>query len=106
MHYAQTDEVMVPLFAKSSNGHKGKYKYVAGSRNYVTVDWEANTGELKFDIRVERERGIGETDGCVFLCCTSGIILHGGQIDMQFVYHHLTGLLRVIKTVKSLLTAM
>ena len=63
MHHVQTDEVMVPLFTRSPSGQKGKYKYVAGSRNYVAVDWESNTGELKFDIRVEKQRGIGETEG-------------------------------------------
>jgi hypothetical protein len=66
MHRVQTDEVMVPLFAKSSSGQKGKHKYVAGSRNYATADWDARTGELKFDIRVEKEKGFGETEGSVY----------------------------------------
>lgn len=63
MHYAQTDEVMVPLFAKSPSGQKGKYKFVAGSRNYTAVNWNTKTGELVFEIRVEKEKGKGETEG-------------------------------------------
>jgi len=63
MHHVQTDEVMIPLFAKSPSGQKGKYKYVAGARNYSTVEWDARTGELVFEIRVEKQKGQGETEG-------------------------------------------
>lgn len=63
MHSVQTDETMVPLFARTANGQKGKYKYVAGARNYTAVDWDSSNGNLVFDIRVEKERGVGETEG-------------------------------------------
>lgn len=67
MHHLQTDEVMVPLFSKTPNGQKGKYKYVAGARNYTAVEWDEKSGELVFDIRVEKMKGQGETEGLVIL---------------------------------------
>ena len=63
MHHVQTDEVMVPLFAKSPSGQKTKYKYVAGARNYTTVEWDGKSGDLVFEIRVEKVKGYGETEG-------------------------------------------
>ena len=34
-----------------------------GKRNWCMVDWEEQTGELVFDIRVEKEKGYGKTVG-------------------------------------------
>lgn len=62
MHSVQTDEVMVPLFAKSPSGQKGKFKYVAGSRNYATAELDTESGELNIDIRIEKKKGMGETE--------------------------------------------
>jgi hypothetical protein len=42
-----------------------------GRRNWCQVDWDQLTGELNFDIRVEKEKGLGETVGCVFLISVS-----------------------------------
>lgn len=36
-----------------------------GRRNWCSVEYIDSTGELRFDIRVEIEKGIGRTKGCV-----------------------------------------
>jgi hypothetical protein len=36
-----------------------------GRRNWCSIRWDQKSGELSFDIRVEREKGVGETVGCV-----------------------------------------
>ncbi|KZT44122.1 hypothetical protein SISSUDRAFT_1111790 [Sistotremastrum suecicum HHB10207 ss-3] len=61
MHYCDTDETMLPVFAKGSEGSSSKYKSVMGSRNYCSVWRDEKTGDLVFDIRVEIERGFGRT---------------------------------------------
>jgi hypothetical protein len=38
-----------------------------GRRNWCAVRWDFNTGELVFDIRVEKEKGFGESVGYVFV---------------------------------------
>ncbi|KAF8522090.1 hypothetical protein BU17DRAFT_45307 [Hysterangium stoloniferum] len=63
MHYANTDETMVPLFERDPNGTGSKSKYIMGRRNWCQVEWNGTTGELEFKIQVEREKGIGETSG-------------------------------------------
>lgn len=37
-----------------------------GRRNWCQVDYDDLTGGVTFDIRVEREKGYGETTGYVF----------------------------------------
>lgn len=34
-----------------------------GRRNWCSVDWDRMTGDLMFDIRVEKEQGVGVTVG-------------------------------------------
>ncbi|KDQ59418.1 hypothetical protein JAAARDRAFT_77553 [Jaapia argillacea MUCL 33604] len=63
MHYCDTDETMIPLFSKDTNGATLKNKYIMGRRNWCSVWWEDTTGELVFDIRVEKEKGCGESVG-------------------------------------------
>jgi hypothetical protein len=36
-----------------------------GRRNWCQVDWDVHTGELIFDLRIEKEKGLGETVGRV-----------------------------------------
>jgi hypothetical protein len=38
-----------------------------GRRNWCSVRRDNNTGELSFDLRVERQKGVGETVGCARL---------------------------------------
>ncbi|KAJ7632470.1 hypothetical protein FB45DRAFT_978232 [Roridomyces roridus] len=63
MHQSETDETMIPIFATETNGKPRKQKYIMGRRNWCQVDWDKATGEWKFDIRVEKEKGMGETVG-------------------------------------------
>ncbi|KAF8491943.1 hypothetical protein JB92DRAFT_2797405 [Gautieria morchelliformis] len=63
MHYANTDETMIPLFEKDPSGNSLKSRHIMGRRNWCSTSWDSTTGELQFDIRVEREKGVGETVG-------------------------------------------
>ncbi|TDL27575.1 hypothetical protein BD410DRAFT_812553 [Rickenella mellea] len=63
LHHADTDETMIPLFTTEPNGAPSKSKFIMGRRNWCSVSWDRETGELRFDIRVEKEKGIGSTVG-------------------------------------------
>ncbi|KAI9456269.1 hypothetical protein BJY52DRAFT_1204831 [Lactarius psammicola] len=63
LHYADTDEEMCPLFVKDTDGSKPKSQYIMGRRNWCSITLEQPTGELLFDIRVEKTKGHGETIG-------------------------------------------
>jgi hypothetical protein len=81
MHYAHTDEGMVSqirqsavrlihkgggqvaLFDKDTDGSKPKSHYIMGRRNWCCITLHQSSGDLSFDIRVEREQGHGETVG-------------------------------------------
>ena len=60
----------MPIFRTETNGTLRKQKFIMGRRNWCQVDWDQQTGELNFDIRVEKEKGLGETVGSVFLVLT------------------------------------
>ena len=53
----------VPLFEKDTNGSKPKSHYIMGRRNWCSVTLKQQSGDLLFDIRVEKEPGSGETVG-------------------------------------------
>jgi len=61
IHRIETDETMVPLFQTETNGSPKKQKYIMGRRNWCQVHWDE--GDLVFEIRVEKEKGYGETVG-------------------------------------------
>ena len=81
MHYADTDEKMVSqirqstvglihkcggqiaLFDKDTDGSKPKSQYIMGRRNWCCITLQQPSGDLLFDIRVEKEKGHGETVG-------------------------------------------
>lgn len=63
MHYAQTDETMIPLFQTDTDGKPLKSKNIMGRRNYTIVEYDTRTDELCFDIRVEKVKGVGTTVG-------------------------------------------
>jgi hypothetical protein len=52
------------LFEKDEHGASGKSKYIMGKRNWTAAAVDTVSGELVFDIRVEYERGNGNTTGC------------------------------------------
>ncbi|KAH8117510.1 hypothetical protein DFH11DRAFT_1575443 [Phellopilus nigrolimitatus] len=62
LHYAETDESMIPLFTQDTDGSTGNSKVVMGRRNFCMVEYDSN-GNLVFDIRVEKEKGYGTTVG-------------------------------------------
>ncbi|KIO17542.1 hypothetical protein M407DRAFT_84893, partial [Tulasnella calospora MUT 4182] len=63
MHGQDTDETMIALFATAPDGTPSKSKYIYGARNWARVVWNEQTGELEFDLRLEREKGGGVTVG-------------------------------------------
>ncbi|KAG9051111.1 hypothetical protein FS837_011957 [Tulasnella sp. UAMH 9824] len=65
MHGQETDEIMLPLFTTAPDGTPSKSKYIYGARNWTKVIWNEQTGELEFDLRLEKEKGGGVTVGYV-----------------------------------------
>jgi len=65
MHHIETDESMIAIFDKEPNGTARKQKFIMGRRNWCSAYWDEMTGELIFDIRVEKEKGHGETEGYI-----------------------------------------
>ncbi|GBE82620.1 Uncharacterized protein SCP_0410050 [Sparassis crispa] len=63
LHYVDTDETMVPVFERDANGAPTKSKYIMGRRNYCIVNWESASGDLIFELRIEKNKGMGETTG-------------------------------------------
>ncbi|KAJ7738523.1 hypothetical protein DFH07DRAFT_84470 [Mycena maculata] len=61
MHHVDTDETMIPIFATETNGKPRKQKFIMGRRNWCQVKWE--NGDWVFEIRVEKEKGVGQTVG-------------------------------------------
>lgn len=55
----------MPLFTHEPDGASRVNKYIMGRRNWCAVWWEPNSGEMVFDIRVERGKGLGESVGYV-----------------------------------------
>lgn len=83
LHSIETDETMVrschhcvaieyltllnkePLFTKEPNGQARKQKFIMGRRNWCSFQYNENSKDVVFDIRVEREKGGGITIGSV-----------------------------------------
>jgi len=63
MYYANTDEGMIPLFTKDTDGSKPKSLYIMGRRNWCCITLQEPSGGLLFDIRMEKEKGHGKTVG-------------------------------------------
>lgn len=52
----------MPLFTHDPDGApRDKNKVIMGRRNWCAVWWDRNSGELVFDIRVEKDKGLGES---------------------------------------------
>jgi len=67
LHKMNTDERMIPLFEKETDGSKKRRPRVQARRNYTAVEYK-QTGELVFDFRVEKEQGLGETVSYPITC--------------------------------------
>jgi hypothetical protein len=59
----RTMNLQMPLFIKDTNDTPCSSKYVMPRRNYCSVELNSYTGALIFDIRVEKEKGGGQTVG-------------------------------------------
>jgi hypothetical protein len=55
----------VPVFQEGLRTESRRLNYVAGARNYTIGERDPATGDLVFDIRVERWQGQGVTKGYV-----------------------------------------
>lgn len=62
LHHGEIDEGMIPLFTQDTDGSTGNSKFVMGRRNYCIIEFD-KSGDLRFDIRVEKEKGYGTTVG-------------------------------------------
>ncbi|KAF9246124.1 hypothetical protein BU15DRAFT_84931 [Melanogaster broomeanus] len=66
LHHTETDETMMPIFTHEPDGTpRAKNKYIMGRRNWCAIWWDSYTGDLVFDIRVEKEKGLGDSVGYV-----------------------------------------
>ncbi|KAJ7685037.1 hypothetical protein DFH06DRAFT_969067 [Mycena polygramma] len=61
LHDHETDETMIAIFQTETNGKPRKKKFIMGRRNWCRVKWEND--EWLFEIRVEKEKGYGQTVG-------------------------------------------
>ena len=55
----------LPLFSEDTDGTQRNQKHIMGKRNWCQVDWNPQNGELVFDLRIEKEKGVGMTVGYV-----------------------------------------
>ncbi|KAF5365719.1 hypothetical protein D9758_003279 [Tetrapyrgos nigripes] len=65
LHHIKTDEIMMPVFQTETDGSSRKQKFIMGRRNWCQVSWDEGSGDLIFDLRVEKEKGAGTSVGYV-----------------------------------------
>ncbi|KZV71815.1 hypothetical protein PENSPDRAFT_650377 [Peniophora sp. CONT] len=65
MHSVGTDETMIPIFQTDTDGSKQKSPYIIGRRNWCAIFLDHTSGDLVFDLRVEKVKGHGETVGYI-----------------------------------------
>lgn len=65
LHDVNTDETMIELFKEDTDGSKPPSTTVLGRRNYALIDYLPESGDLRFDVRMEIKQGGGDTKGCV-----------------------------------------
>ena len=62
-----------------------------GARNWCSVKWEPS-GSLRFDIRVEKQKGGGQTVGCVSRFMVFRNVHKAAMLDTQSMRRHRAGL--------------
>ena len=77
----------LPLFIQDTDGTPSKGRFIMGRRNWCSIRWDQRTGELSFDIRVERQKGVGETVG--FACFLMLPWIAPNQLIRPLVYSYL-----------------
>lgn len=73
----------MPLFETDTDGSAPKNKYIMGRRNWCAVKWDSASGDLVFDIRVEKQKGYGETVGYVH---DVSFLLHASTLTQVYSY--------------------
>lgn len=63
LHHMDTDETMLPLFISDTDGTAPKNRFIMGRRNWCSVKYDTISGDLIFDMRIEKEKGYGRTVG-------------------------------------------
>ena len=58
-----------------------------GRRNWCKVQYNDRTGEIQFDIRIEREKGVGKTVGYVYISNVVLYILSRASPDTHYLLH-------------------
>lgn len=61
LHYLKTEEDAVKLFEIDTNGEKSSFPYVMPRRNWTSIEFDDETGDLVYDIKIEIEKGSGTT---------------------------------------------
>lgn len=56
-----TKEGAVPVFELDLNDQKQNDRYIMGARNWCAVKRDAGTGDLEFELRIEKSKGSGQT---------------------------------------------
>ncbi|TIC72570.1 hypothetical protein E3Q00_03843 [Wallemia mellicola] len=65
LHYLKTEEDAVKLFEIDTNGEKSSFPYVMPRRNWTSIEFDDETGDLVYDIKIEIEKGSGTTKSYV-----------------------------------------
>lgn len=60
LHHIDTEEELIPLFDKDTDGSKPKSTCVMGRRNYCMSDY-SNADEIVFTLCIEKSQGSGTT---------------------------------------------
>ena len=53
----------IPIFETDTDGSAPKNKYIMGRRNWCSVKLDSGSGDLIFELRIEKQKGYGETVG-------------------------------------------
>ena len=65
LHFNSEHSTQVPLFKYDTDGRRLECKNILPRRNYCIVSYDEGSTSLVFDIRVEKEKGVGTTVGYV-----------------------------------------
>lgn len=60
LYYSGIKEGAIPVFDKDLNDQPQNDKYIMGARNWCAVTLDPATGELEFELRVEKSKGSGQ----------------------------------------------
>ena len=82
----------IPIFERDPDGTSPKSRYIMGRRNWCSVKWDPQNGDLVWDIRVEIQKGNGQTSGCVSFACASFPTAHVRLLGTSSAPRRLAGI--------------